>query len=367
MNVLILTTHMNTGGISQYVSVLSRGLHRHGTGVWVVSSGGDKAGELAAVGVGHIELNIRTKSELSWKLYAALGPLSRLIKEKNIDVVHTQTRVTQVLGTLLEKRTGAVHVSTCHGFFRPRWFRKMCPCWGRAVIAISAPVRRHLIEDFGIDEKRVFLIPNGIDVNEFAGATENSKAAGRRELHLGDEPVIGIIARLSDVKGHDILIRAFKNVVQKYPGAKLVIIGQGKEEKGLKKLVEEQTLAANVVFYPVLGKTSQLLPAFDVFVMPSLQEGLGLSVMEAQAAGLPVVASRVGGIPDLIEDGKTGLLVEPRDVEGLARAVIRLLDDKGYAGQLARAGQEFIRKNFSAEKMVEATIKTYEFVLETEH
>ncbi len=363
MNILILTTHFNTGGITSYILTLAKGLREKNHNVHVATSGGNMVEALSAFGCEHHTFNIKTKSELSPKLYFALGSILKLIKEKNIDVIHTHTRTTQVMGTLLSRKSVRAHVSTCHGFFKKRLSRRIFPCWGKAVIAISEAVRAHLIADFGVDEKKVFLIHNGIDLSAFSPVSEELRSQKRKEFNLKGGPVIGIIARLSDVKGHAILIGAMKQIVGKIPQASLLIVGEGKLEKDLKRQIKALGLENHILFYPIVNQTASMLSLLDVFVMPSLQEGLGLSVMEAQAMGLAVVASRVGGIPSLIEDGKTGLLVYPKDIDGLARAVVDLLTDKVKAKKIGQAARRFIESRFSADKMVQETIDCYSQVI----
>jgi len=162
------------------------------------------------------------------------------------------------------------------------------------------------------------------------------------------------------VKGHKTLISAMKKVIEKIPDAKLLIVGEGKIEGELKSLASDLYLEESVHFYPIVNDTPSVLSLLDCFVMPSLQEGLGLSIMEAQAMALPVVASRVGGIPSLIKDGKTGFLVTPANEEELSRALIDCLMNKEKAKTVGRAARRFIEENFPAGKMAEATIEIYE-------
>ena len=360
MKILFLTTHMNTGGITRYLLTLTKFFQKKGHQVYVVSSGGNAVAELEKEGARHEHLNIRTKSELSPKIYWNVGKVCDIVRREGIDVVHAQTRVTQVLASWVRRLTGTAYLSTCHGFFKPRWSRKLFPCWGRAVIAISAPVRRHLQDDLKVPAEKVVLIPNGVDVEEFAPGSEHTRREKRRELGLADGPVLGIIARLSDVKGHDVLVRSFQRVIARFPEAQLLIAGQGKEENALKRLVRTLNLEEHVRFYPLVEQASGLLALFDVFVMPSRQEGLGLAIMEAQACGVPVVASRVGGIPDLIADRRTGILVPPGEPELLAEAIVTVLSDGKLARTIGANAREFIVQNFSAEKMAEETLKAYE-------
>lgn len=359
MNVLYITTHLNTGGITSYLRTLSKGLIKRGHNVHIASSGGNMEKEFLSIGAKLVQCNIRTKSELDPRIYFALRPLKQYIEGNDISVVHAQTRITQVMGVLLRKLTGRPYASTCHGFFKMRLSRKCFPCWGDAVIAISQPVEDHLTDDFGVPQKKIHLIESGIDLDEFSPINQALKAQHRDRFDLGNEPIVGMIARLSDVKGPDILIKAMKSVHKSIPNAKLLLVGEGRMEKDLRNMVKHLDLMEHVRFFSVVSKTQEMLPLFDIFAMPSRQEGLGLSIMEAQASGLPVIASRVGGIPSLIEDGKTGILVEPENPESLANAIVQLFNDKEQRGVIGAAGREFIRKNYSSDMMVDKTLELY--------
>jgi glycosyltransferase involved in cell wall biosynthesis len=360
LNVLLTANHLNTGGISTYILTLARGLTALGHRVYVLTGGGNLVERIEAEGIKHLSLGFRTKSEVDPRIYLSLPRVVALIRSERIDVVHAQTRVTQVMAHFLSRQTGVPFISTCHGFFKPRFFRRLFPCWGRQVIAISGPVREHLINDFHVDPAKVVLIPNGIDLVQFTILPLDTKKEIRERYGLKGGPIVGIIARLSDVKGHVFLIKAFKEVLSKYPSARLVIVGEGPEEKKLRDLVIELALSKSVDFFKIINRTADLLPIFDVFVMPSLQEGLGLSVLEAQAAGLPVVASRVGGLPDVIEHGQTGLLVEPQNVHGLTAAICELLDHPAKAWDMGRRARLFVESKFSAHQMTQKTLNLYE-------
>ena len=359
MNILFLTTHANTGGITSYLLTLGQGLVKEGHKVLVVSSGGDCVSRFQDAGIRHVKINIRTKSEAHPKLLLALPLLNRLIREENINIIHAQTRVTQVLGYGLGLGCGVKMVTTCHGFFRLRWFRKIFPCWGDAVIAISQPVARHLHQDFAIDPQKIHLIPNGIDLDRFVMTSAQKRLDMRQKWHVGGNQVIGIIARLSDVKGIDILIKAMPRVLKAIPSANLMIVGQGPEEFRLKKLTQELSLGSQVRFENTVNQTQELLPIFDVFVMPSLMEGLGLSVIEAQACGIPVVASKVGGLVDLIEEGVSGYLVDSHDPTVWAQRIIEVLKNPDGARACAQQARSNIERHFSAAIMVEETLKIY--------
>jgi len=366
VNILLLSTHLNAGGITSYLLTLSKGLIEQGHDVHIASSGGDNEDEFIAMGAMFLKLNIRTKSELSPKLYRALGLFRKYIKENSIHIIHSQTRITQVMGQLLMKSTGCPYLSTCHGYFRVRLSRRIAPCWGQAVIAISEAVRGHLKKDFKVLEENIFLIPNGIDLNKFSMIADDKKRSIRAELHLSDDkPVLGIIARLSDIKGQDILISAMKQVVREVPSVKLLIVGEGRMESSLKGMVLSLELNDHVFFHPVVNQTVKYLSALDIFVMPSRQEGLGLSVMEAQACGLPVVASNVGGLPSLIKNGTTGILVEPQSSDALAKALVELLKSPQRWKPMGLAARKFIEATYSSGKMVNKTIELYRRLADT--
>lgn len=363
MNILFLTTHLNSGGITSYLLTLVKGLIGKGHKVFLATSGGNKEDDFLALGARHLKMNIRTKSELDPRLYLAVLKLRKFIQENKIDVIHSQTRVTQVVGYLIGRMTHVSYVATCHGFFKRRFFRLLFPCWGEHVIAISLAVKNHLINDFSVSEQKIILVESGIDMGNFPVVTSEERRAAKQKFHLENNFTIGMIARLSDVKGQDVLIKAMPWVLKEIPQAKLCLFGEGREEKSLRVLVKESNLENVVLFFPVVDKIRDSLSTLDVFVMPSRQEGLGLSIMEAQAVGLPCVASRVGGIPSLIEEGKTGFLVEPENETALAKKLIEVFGNWNRCQEVGLAARAVVQKNHSAEKMVQETLNVYEKLL----
>jgi len=341
---------------------LAGGLKQNGHNVYVASSGGELLEKFTAAGIKHIAVPLRTKKEISPKIIFSFFKLRKEIKRLKIDLVHSNSRTTQVLGSLLSRYSGKPHIFTCHGFFKLRLSRKLFPCWGERLIAISQQVREHLIFDFKLDEKKISVINNGIDVQSFGDFSARKKL--REDLAIGDLFLVGIIARLSDVKGHTYLLKAMQVVIKNFPSVKLLVVGEGKMRDALVKEAEDLGIKDNVLFLPQLGGTKNVLAAIDVFVMPSLQEGLGLALMEAMAQGLAVVGSAVGGIKTLIKDKVNGLLVEPADPAALAEAITQLLKDEQMRDNLGANARKFITDNFSKEKMVSATERVYKKCLE---
>jgi len=367
MNILYLTNHLNIGGITSYVLTLGSGLKQRGHNIYVASSGGQLLPQFKDLGIVYLPIPIKTKNEASPKIILSLFKLLNAVKKNNVQIVHSQSRTTQVLGCLLARFSGVKHISTCHGFFKKRFSRKIFPCWGQKVIAISEQVKEHLMNDFGIEEEKIRVSHNGIDVERYATRntphllrqTGQHATRKRKELGLSDGPAIGIIARLSDVKGHIYLIEAMKIVLNTLPNAQLLIVGEGKMKEELINRVNSLGIQKNIFFIPAVADTRDVLGVMDLFVMPSLKEGLGLALMEAMAQGLAVVGSDVGGIKSLIQDGINGLLVKPADSQDIARAILELLQDTRKRDSLGREAQNFIRKNFSQEKMVTQTEEVY--------
>lgn len=359
MNILYLTNHLNIGGITSYVLTLAGGFKERGHNIYIASSGGEVVVKFIEEGITYVPIPIRTKSEVSLKILVSMFKLLPILKEKNIDIIHSHSRTTQVLGHLLSKNTGIAHISTCHGFFKTRFFRKAFPCWGNKVIAISESVKEHLIKDFKVDAKNIVVIYNGIDVSRFRVQGSGYRVQRKKDLGLGSGPVVGIVARLSDVKGHIYLIQAMKIVLEKIPDAQLLIVGDGRMKEALSEQTKDLGIERSIFFMPSVSDTQDVLSAMDLFVMPSLKEGLGLALMEAMAQGLAAIGSDVGGIKSLIKDSFNGILVKPADSNAIACGIVDLLQNPQKREDLGKQAQIFINQNFSLSKMVLETEEVY--------
>jgi glycosyltransferase involved in cell wall biosynthesis len=214
-----------------------------------------------------------------------------------------------------------------------------------------------------IRRRKLVHLPNGIDTAAFAAAAADRPAV-RAALGIApDAPLIGTVGRLAEVKQQGVLIRAFAQILPAFPTARLVLVGDGPLWTELKGLAASLGLGRAVLFPGYRPNPERFLAAMDVFVLPSRAEAMPLVVPEAWAAGRPVIATRVGGIPELIEDGKTGLLVEPGDVGGLAARLRQLLADPPRAQELGRAGRDLARARYDVNSMVGAYDRTYRELL----
>ena len=354
MKILFLTTHLNIGGITRYVTNLSKALKRRGHTVFVASGGGDSEEVLAKSGIRHISLNIKTKSELSPKLIKSFFALKSFLKEEKIDLMHAHTRVTQVLAFFLSRFFGIPYVTTCHGFFKKRLGRKIFGCWGEKVVAISEAVSAGLIRDFKVGREKIAVVPTGIEVERFSRALgDREKKEFKRRWKLDESFVLGAIGRLSPVKGQETLIRSLPLVLEDFPDTKVLLVGDGPDEKRLKKLSCSLGLSEKIIFTGSLKDTKHALSTMDIFVLPSINEGLGLSLIEAMASGKACIASKVGGIETLIEDGVSGMLIKTKDANELSSAVKYMRSNKEKKEGFEKKAREKALSRFDISKMAE--------------
>ena len=233
---------------------------------------------------------------------------------------------------------------------------------GDRLIAVSRASARfsHLL---GFSEKRITVVPNGVDLSCF-----NSKIDAflmREELGIGDEPLVVTVSRLIKRKNPGLLISAFAKVLKVVPGAKLVIAGSGREKDNLSRQIQSLNITNSVFMVGRLTKekVAQLMAAANVFVLPSKMESFGLSLLEASAAGVPVVCSNAGGIPEVFQDGFNALLYPPGDDNAMAKAIIRLLQDRELAKTISANAVETASK-FTWEMTAEQTLQVYKEVLQ---
>lgn len=367
MKIMHVTTHANRGGISQYILSLCAAMRSMGFDSIVASSGGNMESDFSDSRIPHTYVDIKTKFEFGPKVFKGSSRLKHIIKEEGVDIVHAHTRVSQVASYLASRKTNAHYLSTCHGFFKTRLSRKIFDFWGERVVAISAPVKSHLEKDFGVSNDRIELIHNGIDLSRFSQEFSSEDILRAKEyLGIENGPVIGTMGRLSSVKGQRFLIEAMKYIVLSDNRVKCVIIGSGPEEGELKKLVMKMGLEGSVKFAgDAHYKDAPLyLKCMDIFVLPSLKEGLGLALLEAMALGKPCIASDVGGISEILGNGQNGLSVPPANAEALKEAIMKLLNDRSLSAGLAGNGRALVREKFSIESMAGKMAAMYRKIID---
>lgn len=363
MKVLLLTSHLNLGGVSSYVVTLAKYLSQRGVDVVCASSGGRLVSELDKVGVKHYEVPILTKNELHIKLFFCFLKLIEIIEKEQITVVHAHTRVAQVLGEWLFRTRDIHFVTTCHGFYKRRLGRRLFPAWGERVVAISDPVREHLVNDFKVPKTKIQLVYNGVETDRFdIRLSDFDKEELRRYYNINQEGlIVGGISRLEKVKGYQYLIQAIPAVLEKHPKTKFVIIGDGKYKKKLLALAKKLDIKDKIVFTGKVEGVDVALGLIDIFIHPAIwEEGFGLAVLEAMAASKPVIVSNTGGIYALVKEGVNGLLLPPRKPEELSAAIITMIETPGMIQKMGESGRRLARERFSMERMAEEIHQLYE-------
>ncbi len=228
------------------------------------------------------------------------------------------------------------------------------------IIAISEGVKKVLL-DSGIPPLLISVIPSGIDFSPFRAVT--SRDFLRREFSFAaDDYLVGIVAALEDHKGHTYLIQASKILKEQAPKVKVIVVGKGSLRMDLDRQARDLGVDDIIFFLGFREDVPRILASLDLFVLSSHHEGLGTSLLDALASHLPVVATAAGGIPEVIINMKTGLLVPPRDPAVLAQAVLTLYRDRKLAARLADRGFDAVNRNFSAEGMAWKIIDLYEKV-----
>ncbi len=365
MRILLLTTHLEIGGIPVYVITLARALKWRGHFPMVASSGGWFEAQLAQEGIPHHRIRCGTSNELHPRVWLEVFPkLLGILHREKIQVIHANTRVTQLLGSALSALTGVPMVTTCHGFHGEKLGRRLFPCWGTKVIAISRPTLDELVrQDRLISPDQATLVRNGIEVSRFLQPADPKEVDRFRQAWgLKGRPVIGTIARLNAMKGQEFLVRAVPGLLKEFPDLALLLVGEGPEREKLVRLAYELKIQDHLIIAPSVEETRIPLAAMDLFVYPSLQEGFGLAIVEAMAAGVPVVATQSGGPSDIIEPGVSGLLVPPGDTEALGAAVRSLLADPARRQQIAQAARDRA-KLFDIERVALETEQVYACVI----
>ncbi len=241
-----------------------------------------------------------------------------------------------------------------------------------AFVAVSEAVRAALIRD-GVPGKMIHVVHSGVRMPLHVGRrvplhcpprSKKERSTLNRMLSAnGTTTIVGAVGSLVGHKGHRYLIAAASELAQHLPNLRFVVLGEGKLRRDLESRIRGSGLSGKFFLPGHKPSASRLIRAFDVFVMPSLQEGLGTSVLDAMAAGVPVVATRAGGIPEVVEDFKTGLLAKPGDAHSLAAALERILRDRDLTDRLARSAREKVAARFTVGRMVVKTAQLYRKLL----
>ena len=277
--------------------------------------------------------------------------LARLMRQREVDIVHTHLYHAGRYGRIAATLAGVpCVVASFHNVYHIRRFKQHVFNWilGKVtdrMIAVSEAVKDHLARYDHIPSDRITVLPNAIDLRLFGG---HDRTEARRRLGIPpDAYVVGTVGRLELQKGHAVLLQAMRKVAITCPVAWLLLVGGGSQEWPLRRAADELGLTDRITFAGERSDVPALLGALDLFVLPSLWEGLPLVLLEAMASGVPVVATRVGGVPEVVSDGATGILVDPMRPDQLAAAIIRCRNDPNGLARMTEAGRRWVEAHAS--------------------
>jgi glycosyltransferase involved in cell wall biosynthesis len=294
--------------------------------------------------------------------------LARILRQERVDLIHAHQYTPffySLLARLIFDQPPVLF--TEHGRHFPDFRRPKRVLANRLllqrrdrVVGVGEAVRRALINHEGLPPRRVGVVYNGIDTVGFANGFHDDRDAIRRDM--GVEPndfVVLLVARLDYLKDHATAVRTLQRVVDRRPDVRLVLVGEGPEKPAIERLVAAHGLGPNVRFLGLRKDVARLLRATDLFLLTSISEGIPLTVLEAMAAGLPVLATQVGGLGEIVEDGQTGRLAPSGDDAALADRLLQLAENPELCQQMGRRGQERARALFSESMMHARYLELY--------
>jgi glycosyltransferase involved in cell wall biosynthesis len=372
---LQVITRLNVGGPARLVVHLNRALQGRGfecrlvTGTEGPSEGRIDPGTERVTTIPALRREISPRHDL-----AAATALDRLVRAWRPDIVHTHLAKAGALGRIAARRRSVpVTVHTFHGHVLDGYFpRPVARAFlaaerglakrTTALVAVSDAVRDELLA-LGIGrEEQWHVIPVGLELDGLLG-TPPARTKARRGLGLPTAgKVVGIVGRLVPIKDHETFLRAAARLVREREDVAFVVAGDG-EERAVLEARARELLGDRVVFLGWVQDLAALYAALDVVVLTSRNEGTPVSLVEAGAVGRPVVATRVGGVPDVVADGETGTLVPPGDPAATAAAIGRLLDEPALAKAMGEAARASVPSRFSADRLVDDLAALYEHLL----
>lgn len=363
MNALeIIESPSWTGAMAQTLD-LCAGLARRGHRTTLVTTAGSIL-EARAREAGLDVVSVNLDSELN---PVVISKLVRLILRRSIDVVHAHRAHAHSLGLAAAAVTRRPFVISRRVAHRPKDnLGSRIKYTSRAVtriVAVSSAVKDVLV-DYGADPAKIEVVYDGVDTSVYRAGLDRGRV--RREFAVPDgAPLVGKVANFyPGWKGHDTFLAAARLVLEVLPDARFVLVGKSTDSDTMRSWVAQAGLSERVILAGYRTDIPEVLAALDVLAnCPRSREGLSVAILEALAAGRPVVATRVGGIPEIVRDGETGLLVPPEDSEAFAGAIVRMLSDPVLASRLGSNGAKLVREHFTFDNMVEGNERVYREVL----
>ncbi|TET68381.1 MAG: glycosyltransferase [Candidatus Zixiibacteriota bacterium] len=304
-------------------------------------------------------MNLELRSFASFRALKGLSALARFLKKEKVDLLVTFFKNANYFGTIAGELSGRTRIISSRrnlGYWqtgRDLLLLKIMNRWTDLVIANSGAVRDTVVKEEGVDAGKIEVIYNGIDLDEFTNRLIPREEA-KRKLGISPEMLlVGTLSNLRPVKAVDIFIKSAFVVSKRFPEAKFFILGEGPQRRDLETLVERLGIKDRVVFAGGAEEVFPYLSAFDIGVLSSSSEGFSNSILEYMLAGLPVVASGVGGNPEIIDEGENGYLVPPGEPQPLAEKIMALLEDERLRLNFGENARLKVAENFSLKRMVD--------------
>ena len=342
-------------GGAQQVLYLLAGLARVDiTSILICPQGAAIAQAARAEGCRVIEMPY--SGDLDWR---SLGRLRSLFRTHAVDLVHIHSRRgADIWAALAARREGLPCVlSRRVDNTESRWAVALKYPLYDAVITISEGIKQVLLQ-CGVPGVKITCVRSAVDLARFQQPADRERLRQRFDLP-SDARVVAIAAQLIERKGHRVLLAALPELIARWPTLHVLVLGQGPLRESLVQQIESKGLGPHVHMAGFVKDLETVLPSIEALVHPALIEGLGVVLLQAASAGIPVIASRAGGMPEAVLDGQTGWLVEPGNVADLQRAINAMLEAPDQARAYGRAGQDRMRREFSIEQMVAGNAQIY--------
>ncbi|MCL5674181.1 MAG: glycosyltransferase family 4 protein [Candidatus Omnitrophica bacterium] len=349
MKILRVLPSMDFAGIERGVYDFSLEADRMGHHVIVVSGYGRFIPLLKQKGIDWHDLSMDNKNI---KIFAhAKKELRKIIDKEKPDIIHSESRFPcWIMSSVIKQFPGIGWVTSIHSFCHLRFWTKSLG-FGQRIIVVSNAIKEYAIKYLKVPEEKLRLVYNGVSKNDFFDIKKE----------INETPVIGMIARFSKTKGHFYYMKAMKKLLEEGEKVKGILVGTGSEKykKRIHACIVRNKMENSIEILSMDSR--QALKKMDVLSVPSFEpEGFGRVVVEAQMAGVPVVASNIGAIPELIENKRTGFLVEPRDSLQMVEAIKYILLHPRETGKITENAQKISLEKFTVEKMTEETLKVYQ-------
>jgi len=364
VKILYVIGTLRVGGAERHLLHLLKGIDktRFEPEICCIKKQGEYVLPVEEIGLPVLDLAI--DRYYSWKAFRQFFFLVRHIRKKRFHIVHTFLFHTNFFGALaaflvrkprivISIRNMNIHFNSKH-IFAVRFVGKLAD----RITVVSEQVKQMVLKREKLNPAKIVTIPNGVDVEDLKACAD--KASKREALHLTKQgPVLGCVANLAVRKGHRYLIEAMAPVVKAYPDTTLLLIGEGNQKEKIADRVRSYGLTDHVRFLNRRHDVLEILEVIDIFVLPSLEEGMSNALLEAVAKGRPAVVTDVGGNGEVVVHGETGLVVPPRSPEAMADAILRLLRNPEEMALMGSKGRERIHRLFSIREIIKKVQSLY--------